>query len=166
DELREMAEQIIQQTRRISSIMGALVTFSHSGRQAGQRMREEMVDLRHLTEETLKLLRLQSDGKDIRILNQCQGRAKVRGDAQRIQQVLLNLLTNSRDASPPGSTISVTDSSNESSVTLTVTDQGPGIPKELQKRIFEPFFTTKDPGKGTGLGLSLVYNIISDLGGT
>lgn len=165
-DLREMAEQIIQQTRRISSITSALITFSHSGRTAGQRLRDELVDLRHLTEETLKLLRLQNDGKNIRILNHCEGRDKVRGDAQRIQQVLVNLLTNSRDASPPGSTITVTDSSNDTSVTLTVTDQGSGIPKELQKRIFEPFFTTKDPGKGTGLGLSLVYNIVSDLGGT
>jgi PAS domain S-box-containing protein len=166
NDLREMAEQIIQQTRRISSIMGALVSFSHSGRQAGQPIRQEEVDLRHLTEETLKLLRLQSDGKDVRILNQCQGESRVYGDAQRIQQVLLNLLTNSRDASPSGSTISVTDSSNDTSVTLTVTDQGSGIPKSLQNRIFEPFFTTKDPGKGTGLGLSLVYNIVSDLGGS
>jgi PAS domain S-box-containing protein len=167
DELREMAEQIIQQTRRISSIMGALVSFSHSGRQGGQPVpRQEAVDLRHLTEETLKLLRLQSDGKDVRILNQCQSEAKVRGDAQRIQQVLLNLLTNSRDASPSGSTISVTDRSNDTSVTLAVTDQGSGIPKSLQDRIFEPFFTTKDPGKGTGLGLSLVYSIVSDLGGS
>ncbi|MDR0781223.1 MAG: PAS domain-containing protein [Pseudomonadales bacterium] len=164
-ELREMAEQIIQQTRRITSIMGALISFSHSGRQGGQPPRQEAVDLCHLTEETLKLLQLQSDGKDLRILNQCHSAAKVRGDAQRIQQVLLNLLTNARDASPPGSTIRVTNSSNDKTVTLTVTDQGAGIPKALQTRIFEPFFTTKDPGKGTGLGLPLVYNIIADLGG-
>ncbi|MDR2212326.1 MAG: PAS domain-containing protein [Pseudomonadales bacterium] len=165
-ELREMAQQIIQQTRRIASITSALVSFSHSGRLAGQPPRQEAVDLRHLTEETLKLLRLQSDAQDVSILNQCQSSAKVRGDAQRIQQVLLNLLTNARDASAPGSQITVTDSSNDTSVTLTVTDQGSGIPKALQERIFEPFYTSKDPGKGTGLGLSLVYSIVTDLGGT
>src|SRR5690606_9484921 len=79
--------------------------------------------------------------------------------------VLLNLLSNARDASTENNAIVVTNGSNGRLVTLSVSDQGSGIPPALQKRIFEPFFTTKDPGKGTGLGLSLVYSIVSDLGG-
>jgi len=165
-DLRDMAEQIIQQTRRITSIMGALITFSHSGRQADQPVHLEAVHLGRVTEDALRLLTLQHNEEELRFINDCHPDTVVTGDAQRILQVIINLLTNARDASPVGGIIRVTDSSSENEVTLMVTDQGSGIPKALQGRILEPFFTTKDPGKGTGLGLSLVYSIISDLGGS
>ncbi|MDY6982888.1 MAG: HAMP domain-containing sensor histidine kinase, partial [Pseudomonadota bacterium] len=106
------------------------------------------------------------DGRKVGLHNACQPGLYVRADRQRVQQVLLNLLTNARDASPDGSNVDVTNGSNRGLVTLTVSDNGSGIPEALQKRVFEPFFTTKDPGKGTGLGLALVYSIVSDLGGT
>src|SRR5690606_40650975 len=87
-------------------------------------------------------------------------------DRQRLQQIFVNLLSNARDASPPGAVISVTNSINNGLVSIAITDQGSGIPPEIRDRIFEPFFTTKEPGKGTGLGLSLVYSITENLGGT
>ena len=77
--------------------------------------------------------------------------------------MLINLLSNARDASPPGGVIRVTSDVAEQTVYLTVEDEGSGIPKEIQDRLFEPFFTTtKDPGEGTGLGLALVYSIIEE----
>ena len=76
--------------------------------------------------------------------------------------MLINLLSNARDASPPGGAIRVRSAASERSVELTVEDEGAGIPKSIVDRLFEPFFTTKDPGKGTGLGLALVYSIIEE----
>jgi signal transduction histidine kinase/Na+/proline symporter len=165
-EQKSMAEQIIQQTRRITSIVHTLVNFAHSGKQAELPRRLERVCLYEATVEAIQLLGLNQDGREIGLQNSCERGICVRADRQRIQQILLNLLTNARDASPDGSTVVVTNGSSDGLVTLTVSDTGSGIPEALQKRVFEPFFTTKDPGKGTGLGLALVYSIVNDLGGT
>jgi signal transduction histidine kinase/Na+/proline symporter len=165
-EQRSMAEQIILQTRRISGIVQTLVRFSHSGMDADLPRRQEQVCLFEATAEAIQLLSLQQDGRKIRLQNGCQPALCIRADRQRIQQILLNLLTNARDASPDGSTVDVTNGSNGAVVTLIVSDTGSGIPEAIQGRVFEPFFTTKDPGKGTGLGLALVYSIVNDLGGS
>ena len=77
-------------------------------------------------------------------------------------QVLINLLSNARDASNPGDAIRVWSDAEEHTITLQVEDEGSGIAQELQEQLFEPFFTTKDPGKGTGLGLALVYSIVEE----
>ena len=76
--------------------------------------------------------------------------------------VLINLLYNARDASPPGGAIRVRSAARDGAIELTVEDEGSGIPKSIVDRLFEPFFTTKDPGKGTGLGLALVYSIVEE----
>ncbi|MES2625523.1 MAG: ATP-binding protein [Pseudomonadota bacterium] len=165
-EQRQMAEQIIQQTHRISAIVQSLVGFSHSGMQADLPSRQELVNLHRTATEAIQLLALQQDDRGIRFSNLCDPDLSIIADHQRIMQVLLNLLTNARDASPDNATVDVTNSSNAEYVTLIVTDGGEGIPEHLQSRVFEPFFTTKDPGKGTGLGLSLVHSIVSDLGGS
>ena len=73
-----------------------------------------------------------------------------RGDPQRLAQVLINLLSNARDASPPGGVIRVTSEVAEQTVYLTVEDEGSGIPKEIQDRLFEPFFTTRTRAKAPG----------------
>ncbi len=75
---------------------------------------------------------------------------------------MINLLSNARDASPPGAPIRVRSEAQGQTVTLSVEDEGSGIPKAIVSRLFEPFFTTKDPGKGTGLGLALVYSIVEE----
>ena len=92
----------------------------------------------------------------------------VRGGRLRLQQVFVNLLSNALDAmdriESPRIDISITELS-ESLLRVTVTDQGPGIPKEIMNQLFDPFFTTKDPGLGMGLGLSISFNIVEDFGG-
>jgi PAS domain S-box-containing protein len=165
-EMKQIAEQIIQQTRRISSIMHSLVSFSHSGMQADQPSRHEAISLHALTKEAIQLMSLQGDVRKVSLENACDENIQIHSDRQRMLQVLLNLLSNARDASEAGSSVVVTNSVSDKQASLMVTDLGCGIPPGIQDRIFEPFFTTKDPGKGTGLGLPLVYRIISDLGGS
>ena len=100
---------------------------------------------------------------------------KVSGHAVQLEQVLLNLITNARDAieasrrspgAPRKISLIVEDQRPGDRITLIVRDTGGGIPEATISRIFEPFFTTKEVGKGTGLGLSISYGIISDMGGT
>ncbi len=90
----------------------------------------------------------------------------IMGDHQQLQQVFLNLLINAEQAikrnSESGKVIIRTEPAGKRKVRVTFTDDGPGIPDEIQGRIFEPFFTTKDVGEGTGLGLSICYGIIED----
>jgi signal transduction histidine kinase len=83
-----------------------------------------------------------------------------------IQQVLVNLCINSRDAMPDGGGIQVTANADDAAVAIRVSDTGTGIPPEILERVFEPLFTTKEAGKGTGLGLSVVAAVVADHGGT
>jgi len=86
-------------------------------------------------------------------------------DAGQIQQVLLNLAINARDAMPGGGRLTMSLSSNEDSVTIAVQDNGEGFDDAVRERLFEPFFTTKAVGSGTGLGLAVVYGIVKEHGG-
>ena len=105
---------------------------------------------------------------------------RIKADATQIQQVVMNLIINGRDAMPEGGTLvietrnvalddeaceAITDSVPGEYVRLSVRDTGTGIDPEVADRIFEPFFTTKELGKGTGLGLSVVYGVVSQHGG-
>jgi two-component system, cell cycle sensor histidine kinase and response regulator CckA len=104
----------------------------------------------------------------------------IKADPGQIQQVIMNLAVNARDAMPRGGTLRMSTANVSRStagdergtrvmaphVVLAVSDTGSGISREVQARMFEPFFTTKGPGKGTGLGLSMVYGVISQSGGS
>ncbi len=91
----------------------------------------------------------------------------VRAGTIRLQQVLVNIITNAADATEglPDRRISVTAVRQNDRVILAIRDHGPGVPAAIRDRIFDPFFTTKGVGKGLGLGLSISYNIIKDFGG-
>ncbi len=86
-------------------------------------------------------------------------------DAGQIQQVLLNLVINSRDPMPGGGVLTLSLTSNPDSVTIAVQDDGEGFDDAVRERLFEPFFTTKSVGTGTGLGLAVVYGIVQEHGG-
>jgi CheY-like chemotaxis protein len=120
-------------------------------------------------------------GEDIKIKTKFNAEiGRLKADPSQIEQVLLNLCVNARDAMPKGGTITIETadvtyflddfySANEMPagdyVKLTVGDTGAGIPAEVQKQIFEPFFTTKEKGQGTGLGLATCYGIVKQSGG-
>jgi PAS domain S-box-containing protein len=84
----------------------------------------------------------------------------------RINQVIMNLLSNAIDATPEGGTVTVRTTSEKDRVNIQIIDTGVGIPPEMRQKIFDPFFTTKPVGQGTGLGLSISYGIVHDHGGT
>lgn len=89
----------------------------------------------------------------------------VQADGARIEQVLLNLAVNARDAMREGGTLRIGAEDDGEGVVITVADSGTGMPPEIQARMFEPYFTTKAKGKGTGLGLAMVQRIVAQLDG-
>ncbi|HTL98435.1 MAG TPA: ATP-binding protein [Holophagaceae bacterium] len=93
------------------------------------------------------------------------GPLKVKADPSQMEQVVLNLTVNARDAMPEGGSLRIATALEGSEVRMEVVDTGTGIAPEAMAHLFEPFFTTKDRGKGTGLGLSTVYGIIEQSGG-
>ncbi|HEX7928559.1 MAG TPA: ATP-binding protein [bacterium] len=162
--VQESMAQIQRQIWRISDIVQSLVTFAHGGLPS-ERERTP-VALAECAEEAMRLVRLSRVGKQITFLNRCDPDAVLDGERNRLVQLFVNLFTNSCDASQPGDTVEVLSRLEDDLVRVEVVDQGTGIPEELHERVFEPFFTTKQPGEGTGLGLPLVYNIVTDHGGS
>jgi hypothetical protein len=155
---------------RAAELTRQLLGFS---RQA--RLALEPTDLNRCVEETMTLLRRTLD-RNIEVRTGCDPTlGKVRADAGQMQQILMNLALNARDAMPEGGTLTVETANLEVTeaeaagrlaarpgrfVRLRVRDTGHGIPAAIQHRIFEPFFTTKEQGQGTGLGLAMVFGIV------
>lgn len=163
-ELLSMAQQIIEQTDRTSRILQSLVNFAHAGTDTSH-YEQELVSILDCMNEAQTLFSLDKKSQDIALIVECSPTVQVMGDSQRILQVLVNLINNSRDASQPGSTILMRATEQGHWAEISVTDEGIGISTAIRDRIFDPFFTTKEAGEGTGLGLSLVFSIVEDLGG-
>ncbi len=125
------------------------------------------VDLPGLIEETLQFLEHETKKRNIKIIRKiASGPAALWSDPYRIRQALINLLTNAVQAIGAEGEITLAVEDSVDHTALTVSDNGPGIPRENLARIFEPFFSTKSPGEGTGLGLFVTRGIIEKLGGT
>jgi len=158
-EIHETADQIRSQTKRVSRIVQSLVSFSHAGHNDHEL---EPVNLRECAQEGIDLIALQKEKKMMNYINDIPETLQVKGDSARLIQVFINLIANARDASPENTEVRIEAENIGKMVRLSITDQGPGIPTELQGKILEPFFTTKEPGEGTGLGLAMVYSIVQD----
>jgi signal transduction histidine kinase len=154
-----MSKQIQEQTKRVTKIVQSLVNFSHAGHHT---QRHDPVSISYCVDEAIHLLQLNKTGVDILFENQCTPGLQVLGDASRLVQVFVNLLSNAQDACQQGNRIIVDTQADEQQVTIRVIDEGQGVDHAVVERVFEPFFTTKDVGKGTGLGLALVYSIIDE----
>ena len=163
-DISETAHQILSQTDRVSRIVQSLVSFSHTGSHDGNI--NEPINLYECAQEAINLLKLQKEKGEIHFVNELPENLILRGDSQRLIQVFVNLLSNARDASPEGTKVEVAGHQTGKFATVSITDEGPGIPEEIQERVFEPFFTTKEPGEGTGLGLAMVYSIVDDHDGS
>jgi signal transduction histidine kinase len=163
-ELEQLAGQIIEQTDRTSKILQSLVNFAHAGT-SNTDYEKQTVDISECMQEALTLISLDKKSKDVEMQIECEDELQILGDAQKLLQVMVNLINNARDASVPGSNILMQAMRIGNRVKITVTDNGVGIPEAIRDRVFDPFFTTKEAGEGTGLGLSLVFSIVEDLGG-
>ncbi len=161
---KESVKQILTQTERISKIVSSLVSFSHSGNSFETRLMP--IGLNTIVEEAQRLISLSRGGKSIKFVNNVSSAHLVIGDQQKLIQVFVNLFSNACDASDPGDQIIINSYEENTTIRITVKDEGIGIDNINRSRIFDPFFTTKEPGKGTGLGLPMVYNIIQDHSGT
>jgi PAS domain S-box-containing protein len=158
---REMLEKIEAQSRRASGITRSLLSLARPGEAEFQPL-----DLNDAVRDVLQLFEPQVRRSAVRLRSElAETLPAVRGDKGKLQQVLLNLLLNARDAVSHEGEIAVSTSVESGSVVLEVADDGSGIPEEDLPRIFDPFFTTKGRGKGTGLGLSITFGIVREHGG-
>lgn len=158
DPRRDLLVKIEDQSRRASSIANSLLNLA---RPEGSSF--ESLPLNEIVAESLRLFEPQVRGRGIRLETElAEGLPPVRAHRGKLQQVLLNLLLNARDALESGGRIRVATSARGDRVTLEVLDDGTGIAEEDLPRIFDPFFTTKGRGKGTGLGLSISHGIVRE----
>jgi PAS domain S-box-containing protein len=160
-DIRERVERIAASGERCRKIVEGVLLFSRQ--QGGTK---ERVDLRDVIERVSRIGEYQWKMHNVRIVRQEMEEVHVLADRDQIEQVLLNLLSNAVDAMPRGGRVEVgLRRLPDGSGSLSVTDQGHGIPAEIQASIFDPFFSTKEIGKGTGLGLAISYGIVRDHGG-
>ena len=164
EECLDMLNDVAEETDRARKIIRNLLDFA---RESSSRM--ESVDLEKLVDETISLLenqiRLTGITVDVQFTDDLP---KIHGDAQKLQQVFVNLMLNALDASPKGGKIQIMGCLGEKadSVKVSVIDYGHGIPTHIVSSVFDPFFTTKPKGKGTGLGLSVSQGIVAKHGGS
>jgi two-component system cell cycle sensor histidine kinase/response regulator CckA len=173
--LREKALAIQQASDRATTLTRQLLAFSRK-----QLLELKVVDVNAIIADMERLLR-PLIGENVEFITSLTpDAAHTRADAGQLEQVLMNLVVNAKDAMPSGGTLTlqtekiVVDENHRRGPTfirpghyviLSVSDTGMGMDKETQSRIFEPFFTTKEKGKGTGLGLSTVYGIVKQSSG-
>jgi PAS domain S-box-containing protein len=168
DPRRHEVDEIVKAAERAATITRQLLAFSRNQVPAATRL--DLVEVVHELSRMLRallpatvVLRVSPDrvGQPIDVL----------GDRSQLEQVIMNLALNARDAMPTGGTLSVdiragTTPETTQSAVLEVRDTGSGMTPDVQAHVFEPFFTTKEPGRGTGLGLATVYGIVRQHSGS
>ena len=173
--LRRNLEQIVTASERASALTRQLLAFSRK-----QVMQPKVFDVNTVVTDLEKMLR-RMIGEDVELRVSLEPElGNIKADPVQLEQVIMNLAVNARDAMPKGGKLSIetanvyldeTYAKEHVSVAaghyvmLAISDTGCGMNVETRQHIFEPFFTTKEPGKGTGLGLSMVYGIVKQSGG-
>ena len=173
---RQDVEQIYQAGLRAADLTRRLLAFSR--RQAAE---VQVLSLNELLNGVNQIIR-RIIGEDIRLdIRLAPDLGCVRADPAQLEQLMINLAANARDAMPTGGTLTIVTGNTELDesyastyleaapgryVLLAVHDTGTGIDDQIKEHLFEPFFTTKEVGKGTGLGLAMVYGIVAQVGGS
>lgn len=168
DPRHELAQNIVNSGKRCKSIIQNLLTFARQ-----DNAPRENVSLAECIDQALSLISYQMDRQGIKITKQISGqRQEIFANKQQIEQVLVNLILNARDAlegKEDGGIIirtGIIDQDDRESVFISVSDNGCGISQQDQESIFQPFYTTKADGKGYGLGLSVSLGIIQNHSGS
>src|SRR5438552_3078339 len=175
DPLRQDLEEILKAGQRAAILTRQLLAFSRQ-----QVLEPRVLDPNALVADMNKVLR-RLIGEDIELLTVLADRVgAIKGDGGQLEQVIMNLAVNARDAMPAGGKLTIETANAELDeayahshepvrpgpyVMLAMSDTGSGMSEEVKARTFEPFFTTKEPGKGTGLGLATVYGIVKQSSG-
>ncbi len=175
DQNYELLEQIQKAGERAASLTRQLLAFGRK-----QKLQVKVLNVNDIFQDMTKMLR-RMIGEDIELVLHADSQlGQVQADPSQIEQILMNLASNARDAMPKGGTLTFTTANIEleqilslsdadiapgSYVLLTVADTGNGMDEATRMHAFEPFFTTKDVGKGTGLGLSTVFGIVKQSNG-
>ena len=159
---RKRVEAIHHASQRAATLTRKLLTFSRR-----EVVEPRVFDLNALVVDLTKMLR-RLIREDIELVTRLGADvAAIKADPGQIEQVIINLAVNARDAMTDGGTLTIETAAAETdeSVLLTITDTGSGMTEEVKSHLYEPFFTTKEPGKGTGLGLATVHSILTESGG-
>jgi PAS domain S-box-containing protein len=175
DPLRTYVNKIIDSSEKATALVHSLLAFSRK-----QAINPKSVNVNSIIQKVKNLL-MRLIGEDIELKTYLADKdLVVMADTEQLEQVLMNLATNARDAMPDGGTVAIGTDIKEIEngfikvhgygeageyALMTVSDTGLGMDEETRKRIFDPFFTTKEVGKGTGLGLAMVYGIIKQHNG-
>lgn len=173
---RSSLEQVLKASERAAELTTQLLAFSRR-----QSLQPRVIELNRAVDQTATMLRrLIGENIELRI-SKAPDAGRVYADAGQLQQLMLNLVINARDAMPNGGSLLIRSSRTQLGedyvgqhlgvkpgkyAVLEVSDKGSGMDESTRNRIFEPFFTTKPQGRGTGLGLSTVYGIVRQLGGS
>ncbi len=170
EEIRSDLQTIAHETERVRKIVKGLLDFSRQ-----TKLDQEPTDINKLVKTTIGLVENQAIVKGINLVFKPTEDLPVRTlDRSQIQSVIMNIIINAFDATPPGGTVTVSTAlsvsatgktKEQKSVEISISDTGCGIPPEHLDKLFDPFFSTKEVGQGTGLGLSVSYGIIERHGG-
>jgi signal transduction histidine kinase len=156
---KEDAEVILKEVKKLDTVLTHFLTFAKP-----TRLELRSLNLGHVIEEVFSLMKTELDRSGVEVFQEISGLPEIKGDYEKMRQVLINLLHNSIQAMPEGGKLKIgvqeIFENGQRKVLLRVEDSGQGIPEEYQKKVFDPFFTTKEGG--TGLGLSIVYSIVKE----
>lgn len=160
--VQEMIARISSEAQRLSHLTKGLLNFSSHDESIGE------VDLNLTIDFILKFLNYEAARRGIIVLKQLDySLPALRLDANTLKQILLNIIMNALQAMEDGGgkLLVETTTAGSESVSVTIADNGPGIPAETIDRIYDRYFTTKKPGEGTGLGLFVTKNLVESMGG-
>lgn len=153
----EKLSLISAQIERITQVTKDLTDFARL-RPAARRN----VDINAVVESSIRLASFDGEFQRLNLIRDlAEDLPEINADADQLQQVILNLLLNARDAMPGGGVLKINTRSTETDVLISVEDSGSGIDETVRNQLFDPFFTTKPAGKGTGLGLAVCYGIVT-----
>ena len=157
DKLKLISSQI----RRITQVTNDMTNFARARPAA-----RTSADINKIVNTSLRLASFDSSFQDLTIeTDLADGLDPITADADQLQQVVLNLLLNARDAMPDGGSLTIRTSQADGEIAITIADTGEGIADDAMPHIFDPFYSTKPAGKGTGLGLAVCYGIVTAHGG-